>query len=274
MSKISRRDFIKKVGIYGAVSGVATAAGMSIVDIENAKATQAEHPFGYPVDGLDVEVIRRKGYDGYKGIDINGITHAHCAFGAFHAIISQLAEVVGSPYDTIPTQMMEWASGGVTGFATFCGALNGACAAIGLICSNSDAKDFISDLLSWYAETSLPTNLIEPTGYITQSVAGGNLCHTSVTNWCLASGHASGSSERSERCARITGDVAAMAVTMLNDGRLGLMVPGDKTICRTCHYRGTDYEGGQFTRGKMDCTKCHVDLKKVSESGHHKGRKK
>ncbi|MGA1840213.1 MAG: twin-arginine translocation signal domain-containing protein, partial [bacterium] len=82
MSKISRRDFIKKVSIYGAVSGVATAAGMSIVGIKNAKATQAEHPFGYPGEGLDVEVIRQKGYDGYKGIDINGITHAHCAFGA------------------------------------------------------------------------------------------------------------------------------------------------------------------------------------------------
>ncbi len=75
------------------------------------------------------------------------MVHKHCAFASFHAIIGGLAEVVGYPYDTVPTQVMEWASGGVAGFSTFCGALNGACAAIGLICSNTDAVGFISDLL-------------------------------------------------------------------------------------------------------------------------------
>ena len=104
--------------------------------------------------------------------------------------------------------------------------------------------------------------------------AGGNLCHTSVTNWCNASGYASGSPERSERCARLAGDVVARAVEMLN-GSVVLTgaVPRDKTVCGQCHYKGTDFGGGQFTRGKMDCNTCHTDLKKVARNGHKNGGK-
>lgn len=234
-----------------------------------ARANSAVHPYGYPVSGLDVEETRLRGYNGYKGVVLDdGIKHKECSFGSFYAIMSQLQEQVGYPYDQIPLQMMEWASGGVVGFATLCGAVNGACAAIGLICSKADAAGFISDLLTWYEETALPTNIIAPTGDLPQSVAASNLCHTSVTNWCLASGYASGSAERSERCARLAGDVAAMVVSMLNNGRLGLTVPGDKTVCRSCHYKGTDFEGGQFTRGKMGCLTCHNKIKSVPVNGH------
>ena len=273
-TKNTRREFLKKAGTCGVAAGVVVAGGLSVLAVRPAEANSAVHPYGYIP--LDIDTTRQLGYDGYKGIEFeDGVKHKDCAFGTFNAIIGQLAALEpNGPYGAIPTQMMEWASGGVVGFATFCGALNGACAAIGLICSNGDAKAFISDLLSWYAATPLPTNIVAPTGALTQSVAGGNLCHSSVTNWCLASGHASGSSERSERCARLAGDVVATVVDMLNNGSLGLTVPGDMTTCRACHYKGKNFDGGQFTRGKMDCTSCHVDLKKVSESGHKKGNKK
>lgn len=271
MKNSTRRDFLKKAGTCGVAAGMAVAGGLTGLGARKAHANSAVHPYGYIP--LDVEATRQLGYDGYKGITLaDGVTHKHCAFATFHAIIGQLAAAdPASAYADIPTQMMEWASGGVAGFATFCGALNGACAAIGLICDASEAKPFISDLLSWYAATPLPTNIVAPTGNLPQSIAGGNLCHMSVTNWCLASGLASGSSERSERCARLAGDVAAITVDMLNSGSLGLTVPGDMTVCRSCHYKGTDADAGQFTRGKMDCAACHVDLKKVSEAGHKKG---
>lgn len=29
--------------------------------------------------------------------------------------------------------------------------------------------------------------------------------------------------------------------------------------CRRCHYKGKNYEEGQFTRGFMECESCHVD---------------
>ena len=269
----SRRKILKAGAATMAITGAAgllnTVPGLLVSD---AKADTATHPYGYPADGLDVEETRLRGYNGYKGVVLSdGKKHGECAFATFYAIVSQLQEKVGAPYDAIPLQLMEWGAGGVVGFASLCGALNGACAAIGLICSPADGKGFISDLLTWYEESPLPTNIISANGGpLTQSVSRSNLCHTSVTNWCLASEFASGSSQRSERCARLAGDVAAMAVEMLNNGRLGLPTPASKTICVQCHYKGTDFEGGQFTRGEMGCLTCHYKMQSVSPNGHHR----
>ncbi len=269
MLKTSRRDALK-AGICTAVIGAATVAGVNLTRTREAKAAAAEHPYGYPVNGLDVEATRQLGYDGYKGLELDdGIVHKRCSFATFNALISQLAEDVGYPYNEIPTQMMEWGYGGVASYATFCGALNGTCAAIGAICDNNNANAIISDLINWYSETALPTNIIAPTDDIPQSIASGNLCHMSVSRWCKVSGFASGSSERSERCARLSGDVVARAVEMLNGSvTLTGAVPRDKTVCGQCHYKGTNYEGGQFTRGTMDCTTCHTDIKKNKGTGY------
>ncbi|MEN8142648.1 MAG: C-GCAxxG-C-C family protein [Thermodesulfobacteriota bacterium] len=281
MKEGSRREFLK-VGLTTAVAGAAVATGLKAIVPGEARANSAMHPYGFVA--LDVDESRQLGYNGYKGITLaDGVKHKHCAFATFNAIISQLAEAdPQGPYANIPTQMMEWASGGVSGFATFCGALNGACAAIGLICSNTDAKLFTADLLTWYSESSLPspladTNLVPVLGKeyeLPTSVARSNLCHVSVTNWCNASGFASGSSERSERCARLAGDVVAKTVELLNSGVGGeLGNPRDNsTVCGACHYKGTDFDGGQFTRGKMNCHSCHTKIPKVSEKGHKGGK--
>lgn len=280
-----RREFLK-TGVCTTLAGVAVASGLTALKASEAKAevgpTQAIHPYGYIP--LDVDEMRQRGYDGYRKLlpANDGTTpHGECAFGTFNAIIGKLAELdPASGHATIPTQMMEWAAGGVAGYATLCGALNGACAAIGLICSNGDAKLFIADLLTWYSESLLPTPLSESSltplpgkeYELPQSVASSNLCHVSVTNWCIASGFASGSGERSERCARLAGDIAAKVAEMLNagvDSAGALGNPRDNsTICGLCHYKGTDYEAGQYTRGKMNCHSCHVDISKVSSNGH------
>ncbi len=273
MSDTTRRDFLKTAGSYGAASGVGLVGGADSAPPRVA-AAQATHPFGYPEGGLDVEETRKLGYDGYKGLALaDGTRHGGCAFGAFNAIIGQLAAVVGAPYTTIPTQMMDWASAGVVGFGTLCGTLNGAAAAIGLVCDGRDARAFISDLLTWYSETELPTNLYAPTGDLPRSRAESNLCHVSVTHWCRTSGFASGSPERAERCSRLAGDVAAKAVEMLNAGAPGLQVPAEKTACSACHYEGPSYEAGQFTLGEMNCLICHINLKEkqVVPTGHRMG---
>ena len=270
MKDKNRREFLK-AGVAGIAAGVAVSGGLGTL-AGRAEAAPASHPLGYPDPAsglqLDVEETRLMGYQGYKGIEIGGVVHKHCGFATFHAIIGQLADKVGAPYDAIPTQMMEWAAGGAAGFATLCGALNGACAAIGLLCGNSDAKLFISDLLTWYSETALPTNIVAPTGDLPQSVAGSNLCHVSVTRWCLASGYASGSPERSERCARLAGDVAAFTVDLLNNGIFGSKTPGEAASCKVCHYKGKNYQAGQFTRGQMNCETCHLEITKVSGIDH------
>jgi hypothetical protein len=169
--------------------------------------------------------------------------------------------------------MMDWVGAGVVGFGTLCGTLNGAAAAIGLICSGRDARAFVSDLLTWYSETELPTNLYAPTGELPQSRADSNLCHISLAHWCRVSGFASGSPERVERCSRLSGDVAAKAVEMLNSSALGLQVPSEKTVCRACHYVGPSYAAGQSTHGEMNCLTCHINLKEkqVVPTGHVQG---
>ena len=270
MSESTRRDFLKNAGICGAASGVGLAGSLGLGS-PGGSSEQAQHPFGYPETGLNVKRTRELGYAGFQGITLaDGTRHGGCAFGTFNAIIGQLADEVGAPYTTIPVQMMDWAGAGVVGFGTLCGTLNGAAAAIGLICSGRDARAFVSDLLTWYSESELPPNLYAPTGDLTQSRADSNLCHVSLTHWCRVSGYASGSPERAERCSRLSGDVAAKAVEMLNGSALGLQVPSEKTVCRACHYMGLSYAAGQFTHGEMNCLTCHINLKEknVVPSGH------
>ncbi len=291
MSGTSRRDFLK-AGICGAVVG-SGITGVPLLKGAGVKPASASvpHPWGYALNDLDPEYSRKLGHQGYY--------LGECAYATFRTIIGQLQEQIGYPYTEIPLDMMRWGAGGVAGFGTFCGTLNGAAAAFGLVCDNTNAKSLISALMSWYAETPLPSdqsNLYAQNGEfqqmldqigktiktpiaLPQSVARGNMCHLSVTNWCLASGYASGSSERSERCARLAGDVSAKAIELLNDlfGTNGIpayTVPGDKTSCRQCHYKGKDYFAGQFTRGKMDCMLCHSELKQVNSEAHHKGKTK
>ena len=274
MSDTTRRDFLRSAGTYGFATGVGLAGGVGLPRPSEAWAQEASHPFGYPEEGLDAERTRELGYLGFKGLDLgDGTRHSGCAFGTFNAILGQLADRVGAPYTAIPLQMMDWAGAGVVGFGTLCGTLNGAAAAIGLVCDGRDARAFISDLLTWYSETALPTNLYAPNGDLPQSTAGSNLCHVSLTRWCRSSGFASGSPERAERCARLAGDVAAKAVEMLNQGALGLEKPSEKTVCRACHYMGPSYDLGQFTHGEMNCLTCHVALKEktVGPGGHVSG---
>ena len=262
----TRRDFLRNAGLCGAATGVGLAGGFGLGTTDSG-AAQALHPFGYPETGLDVEGTRELGYSGFKGITLtDGTRHTGCAFGTFNAIIGQLAEVVGAPYTSIPLQMMDWAGAGVVGFGTLCGTLTGASAAIGLVCNGRDARSFVSDLLTWYSETELPTNLYAPTGELPQSRAESNLCHVSLTRWCRTSGFASESPERAERCSRLAGDVAAKAVEMLNTAALGLQRPSEKTVCRSCHYMGDNYAAGQFTHGDMNCLTCHIDLKEKQVS--------
>jgi hypothetical protein len=233
----------------------------------------ATHPFGYPEGGLDVERTRGLGYQGFRGMMLaDGSEHVGCGFGSFHAIIGHLAEVVGAPYSRVPTQMMDWAGAGVVGYGSLCGTLTGACTAIGLICDAQDARGFVSDLMAWYADTPLPTRAWAA-GNLPQSKAQSSLCHVSLTRWCRESGYASASPQRLERCARLAGDVAAKAVELLNQGRLGLPRPGERLVCRSCHYMGRVYEIGQFTHGAEDCLSCHVDLKEknVGPTGHPQG---
>jgi hypothetical protein len=82
-----------------------------------------------------------------------------------------------------------------------------------------------------------------------------------VSKWCTESFFKATSPERKERCARLTGDVAARAVELLNqvaDGQFqARFVPVSAVEgCMTCHDK-TD--GNVIPSVKMDCRQCHND---------------
>ncbi|MBO8126472.1 MAG: split soret cytochrome c precursor, partial [Firmicutes bacterium] len=93
-----------------------------------------------------------------------------------------------------------------------------------------------------------------------QSIAGNPLCHASVSNWCQASGKAENSDERKDRCAKVSGDVAAKAIEMLNayfDNKFAAAykIPEEVERCRGCHV-------GKNTLAKMNCAPCHPNAHK------------
>lgn len=218
-----------------------------------AGAVAAVPQFPWPYKKLDPEVIRKAGYDGYY--------EAACCYGAVKAIVGELQKAVGYPYTIFPVEMFKYGEGGVVGWASLCGALNGAAAVLNLI-GGEDFKKLVDELVGWYTTNPFPSNKLDNISRYpgqAQSVSGSPLCHVSVTNWCKASGFKAFSKERSERCAKLTGDVAARAVELLNAWADGKFVPAFKLsaeveTCRGCHDKGSALEN---TRGKMDCVQCH-----------------
>ncbi len=289
---MDRRDFLKSTL---AVSGVMLLGGanVALAAPDETKANQTDQvpplPWGY--EELDPEYVRKLGHLGYYAFA--------CSGGAFWAIMTALREKIGYPYTLLPLPSIEevqtavaekkslmvpmlYGEGGVGGFASLCGAPNGACSAINYAVEKEVVLDVSRKLLRWYEKTPFPSEISNEYAVnhqflvpkyksdksLPQSVANSVLCHVSVSRWCVASGYASGSSERSERCGRLTGDVAAMAVAFLNaqlNGKLdevaSLSLTQSTTECRTCHEKGTDYEEGDFTRGYMECESCHTDMR-------------
>ncbi len=217
---------------------------------------------------LDPEETRKLGHE---------LCYAsNCASGAFKAILVQLIDKVGYPYNQVPLNIFNYGGGGVTGWGTVCGALNGAGGAITLAAGKAQNDALMTELLGWYTLQAFPSDesndCAAAGGYagdravsqevLAQSVSESPLCHVSVTTWCRTAGKASKSPERAERCARVTGDVAAKAVELLNAVHDDTFVPkfelpAEVTSCTSCHKVGTVYAAGHNTIGKMSCLQCH-----------------
>ena len=262
--KLLRRSFLKKSGLMATGIG-AGAVGLNAALGADPKETATAPEWPWPYKILDVELVRKRGHEYYyKG---------GCMYGATGGLLSVLIDEVGYPYTTLPHDMMRYGSGGIAGWGTVCGSLNGVCAMVTLI-AGKDYGNIINELMAWYGTTPFPsdtanqyasrheylvkeykTDQVLPT-----TVSGSPLCHVSVNTWCRETGFASGSKQRAERCARLTGDVAAKAAELLNAHALGKFERSDfETIeCTDCHFMGENYESGQFIIGKgSNCDDCH-----------------
>jgi hypothetical protein len=120
----------------------------------------------------------------------------------------------------------------------------------------------IDALFRWYEKAELP--IFKPSVKVKldftppSTVADSTLCHVSVSRWCYKTGNEMHSQERSERCARVTADVAKKAAEILNEkisGKAILSKPSNHAVtCNHCHDKG---KVSDIAKGKMDCGTCH-----------------
>ncbi|ACV69643.1 C-GCAxxG-C-C family protein [Desulfohalobium retbaense] len=278
-SSVSRRNFLTGTG--AALAG--TAAGLVGHSLffrpSSAGAVKQGFEWPWPYTELDPEKVRKKGHAGYYDGD--------CAEGALYALVSELQENVGAPYTYLPVQIMGFGGGGVAGWCTLCGALNGACAAISL--TSKDFYKLSSELVAWYCETPFPSHtsnelakngefLVNKSNKVfKQTVSNSPLCHVSVCKWCKENECGSGCPDRSERCARMVGDVVAKTAEILNAYHFGEFRAqcSESDLahsCQACHSKESPYEMGGWSRGKMDCTSCHIKGHASLVDPHHPGK--
>ncbi|MFP4168042.1 MAG: C-GCAxxG-C-C family protein [Desulfonatronovibrionaceae bacterium] len=275
-NSISRRKFLSGAGTALAGTTAAFIGHGLFFAPQSSAAVNEEFEWPWPYVKLDPEKVRIKGHDGYYDGD--------CSQGALYAIVSELQEKIGKPYTCLPVQIMGFGGGGVAGWCTLCGALNGACAAISL--TSEDFYKLSSELVAWYCETPFPSEksnelaknkafkINKSTKVLEQTVSKSPLCHVSVCKWCKENGCGSGCSDRSERCARMVGDVAAKTVEILNAYHSGSFQAqySESDLahsCRACHSKDKSYEVGGWSRGKMDCSGCHIKGESSMVDPHH-----
>lgn len=181
-----------------------------------------------------------------------------CFYGVFATIVEMLADKVGGPYLTYPTTVTRVGAGGIVGWGSTCGAIQGAAMAIYLVSPNP--TPVIDEVFNYYQYTSLPDQKIQRAAMeIKPSIAQSTLCHVSISHWTKVSGAKTFSKERTERCAHIAACVTEKTVSALNAQLAGnfkadFPIPEAVTACRSCHDMGGAMEN---TRGKMNCLTCH-----------------
>lgn len=188
-----------------------------------------------------------------------------CMYATIISIVSQLADKFGEPFTSFPIHMFKYGHGGIGGFGSVCGALNGAAALIGLLITDKKVQDrMITDLFQWYEKESLPKFSPAKPAFDyapAKSISNSVLCHASNTNWCKESGFQVNSNERKERCRRLTSDVAEKVTIALNEISTNVYLTNvhsnqEVNSCVACH--GND---GKLknTSVKMSCNSCHTE---------------
>lgn len=259
---LGRREFLTKAGMGAGLAAGALLLGKTPLFAAEATPASVIAEEAFPLVEIDPDEARLRGHAAYY---MGG-----CAYGTFYSLLTLLREGVGGPYNQIPLRTLKYGEGGIVGWGTVCGCLNGSAAAITLATSNADYAKIINELIGWYTITPFPSETANklavdggfirtakkdfPRVSLVQSVSKSPLCHASVSQWCAASDLKASSAERKERCARLTGDVAAHAAELLNAFKRGSFTPvfaldAETQSCLGCH--------GDQQVGKMSCTSCH-----------------
>jgi hypothetical protein len=251
-----RREFLRLLGT--GVIGV-TSVHFLTSCAKEAKSETEETGLPFPYQELNPSKVGERAYDAYY------LEERGCMYSVVEGVLGELRDIIGAPYTNIPTAMAIYGKGGVYGWATLCGALNGAALVISLI--SKDPKTLIDEVYGWYCREELPKytpSSPKVSSEIPTSVSGSPLCHNSVEKWLKASNfnYAAHSAERKERCARLSCDVAMKVVELLNQEAEGKFVAtfansDEVKRCLGCHGK-SGYDNVHQEKG-ISCTICHTD---------------
>lgn len=211
MSKMeSRRDFLKKSSVLlggAAVLGL-TGCGQTASNEPTEGNTEVQVPeYPYPCCEFDLDRVEKLAYEGYYE---NG-----CCYGVAKALLTELKEKVGAPFDVIPAEMFANGKEGYTA-ASLCGAMGGALGVIGLVCGPDDARKVTKELCAWYTSTNLPIYQPEIKAEVS-TVSPTINCSDSVSKFMAAAGITDMKDDRRRaRCGGVSGDVAKKAAELLN----------------------------------------------------------
>ena len=205
----SRRDFLKKSTIILGSAAVLGVTGCA----QNAMAPEATTPelpaYPYPCCEFDLDLAEKTGYEGYFE---NG-----CCYGVAKALLTQLADKVGYPFNVIPAEMF---ANGKEGYqaASLCGAMGGALGVFGLVLAPDEARALTKELNAWYTSTALPIYSGAPENKAANTTISATInCSDSVSKFMAANGITEMKDPvRRERCGGVSGDVAKKAAELLN----------------------------------------------------------
>jgi len=261
---LSRRELLGAVGI---TAGSCALSSCAVEVMDSFQDGTGKKVFPWKYTELDADISAQRAYSYFdKG---------HCMYAAFVPAISQLADEYGEPYRSFPVNMMIYGAGGVAGWGSLCGAVNGSAALMSLfVKKEEDLKQLVDELSLWYQKTALPVYVpAKPALNIemAKSVSRSVLCHVSCTRWCKVSGHQTFTKAQKERCKRLSADTAKKTVEILNAhfaSRFSAALQHDEKTkqCMPCHVKGSKL---QNTRGKMECNNCHSSL---SDDHMNKGK--
>lgn len=228
----------------------AVAAGPSKIDFSSPGAIRK-------YARLDPVLTAELAYESYS--------EGSCMYATVKSIISQLAEKDRETYSSFPVHMFKYGHGGIGGYGSVCGSLNGAAAVIGLLIADKTVQDrMITDIFQWYEKESFPGFTPVNTEYdftLPKSIPNSVLCHASNTNWCNDSGFNISSKERKERCRRLTADVAqklAIALNAIHSNEYITNIHTDEAsgTCLACHGKDGKIKNSSVN---MSCKSCHTE---------------
>jgi len=273
MKQYSRRNILGLMGgvaAGGAIAGLvvpALAATAANTDKLGERFKQNGGDFSWKPHKLDPAVVAEVAHAGFwhKGYG--------CGYGVLYSIVGLMGEKHGAPYKDFPFTVMEFGKSGISEWGGTCGALLGAAAALALFYPRKERDAMIDELFRWYETTAFPLYKPKPgstkvEGPLPASVSDSIICHISVARWCAASKFDARSTERSERCARITADVALKTLEILHakmDGKFATAMKKSEVYegctAKGCHGENKKEWEHSGLKGQMDCAPCHSGSK-------------